>query len=96
MIVDEDGQRRHVVHVRVRDDDIADGFVLRIGEAEGDASGIDGDAVVDDKTGEPLLLRGAAIRAESAGKELNFHGRRIRLKVSRSVFRRCWTARAVP
>ena len=55
MIVDEDGQRRHVIHVRVRDDDIADGFVLRVGEAEGDASGIHGDAVVNQKTGQPLL-----------------------------------------
>jgi hypothetical protein len=74
MIVNEDGQRRHVIHVRVCDDHVADSFVLRFGEAEGDASGIDGDAVVDEKTGEPLLLAGAAIWAESAGKELNFHG----------------------
>jgi hypothetical protein len=89
MIVYEDGERRHVIHVRVRDDDVANGFVLRVGEAEGDASGIHGDAVVYEKTGEPLLLAGAPVGAEGAGKELNFHGRRIRLKVSRSVFKRC-------
>jgi hypothetical protein len=78
-----------VIHVRVRDDDVADGFVLRVGEAEGDASGIHGDAVVNEKTGEPLLLAGATMLVEGAGKKLDFHGRRIRLKVSRSVFKRC-------
>jgi hypothetical protein len=74
MIVYEDGQRRHVIHVRVRDDDISDALVLCVREAEGDASGIDGDTVINDETGQSLLLTRAAIFAEGAGKKLNFHG----------------------
>jgi hypothetical protein len=63
-----------VIHVRVRDDDVANAVVLIVGEAEGDASGVYGDAIVDDETGQPLFLTGAAVSVEGAGKKLDFHG----------------------
>jgi hypothetical protein len=74
MIVDEDGQRRHVIHVWMRDNHIADALVLRIRERKGDASGVNGDTVVDEKAGQSLLRGGVTLLVKGAGKKLDFHG----------------------
>jgi hypothetical protein len=63
-----------VIHVRVRDYNVADVFVLLVRETEGDAPGVHGDAVVNDETGKPLFLSGAAVFVEGAWKKLDFHG----------------------
>jgi hypothetical protein len=46
-VVYENGQARYVIHVRMRDDDVAHGAVLLIRERHGDASGVNGYHVVN-------------------------------------------------
>ena len=48
-IVDINRQAGNVVHVRVRDNNIAHGLPLRFGKSDADAAGVNGDAVIDDK-----------------------------------------------
>jgi hypothetical protein len=65
--VDVDGQARDMIYVRVRDDDIAHGVALGIGQSNSDASGIDGHAVVDEIAGQALLGGGAPSAIKGAG-----------------------------
>ena len=43
----KDRQAGNVVHVRMRDDDIANRLALRVGQSDGDAACINGHAVVN-------------------------------------------------
>src|ERR1043165_6886464 len=60
-IVNENGQARDVIHVGVRDDNVANGLTLSFSQGEADAAGIDGHAIVDEKAGQALRRRGSAL-----------------------------------
>src|SRR6185503_12764406 len=66
-IVDEDRQTCDVVHVRMRDDDVFDFGALLVGQRNGDATGVDGDAVVYQKTSQTLLQGCHASSVKGAG-----------------------------
>ena len=56
-IINEDRQARDVVHVRMRDDNVANGLSLTLGQRETDAARIDTDAVVDQEARQALCRR---------------------------------------
>src|SRR5712691_10028859 len=66
-IVHENWQTRNVIHVRVGNDHIADGAALSFGQGNADAAGIHGDAIVDQKAGQPLGRRSVPGGIERAG-----------------------------
>jgi hypothetical protein len=53
-IIDEYRQARDVIHMRVRDDHIADSLLLRFSQGDANAAGIDRDAIIDHKASEAL------------------------------------------
>jgi hypothetical protein len=50
----------------MRDDDVAHGVALFVRTSDGNASGVNRHAVVNQVTGQPLLLCGAALLIERA------------------------------
>jgi hypothetical protein len=62
-----------VIHVGVRDDHVAQLCALRLREAEREAAGVNGHAVVDQVGGQTLLRGDAAVAVERAGEQLNLH-----------------------
>jgi hypothetical protein len=65
-VVYEDGHARDVIHVRMRDDDVADCIALPVSQGERDASGVNGDSVIYQKTGQALLGCGPACAVKRA------------------------------
>ena len=65
-IIDEYWQAGDVIHVRMRDDDIADATLLRFVKRNADAAGIDRDAIIDHKACKALRETSATLRGERA------------------------------
>lgn len=59
-IINENWQARDVIHVGVRDDNVANGLTLSLSQGEADTAGIDSHAIVDEKAGQALRRRGSA------------------------------------
>src|SRR5213076_2471376 len=57
-VVNENWQAGDVIHMRMRNDDIAHMVALPIGERDGEAASINRHAVVNQVTSQPLLLCG--------------------------------------
>ena len=72
-VIHEDGERRDVIHVRVRDDDITHRRALIFREADGDAPGVYADAAVHHEAAQTLLRRGAPLGVDCARQEFDFH-----------------------
>ena len=66
-VVHEDGEAGDVIHVWMRDYDIAHAAPLRFSKGDSDTAGIDGYALVDEKAGQPLLKSSAPLGIERAG-----------------------------
>ena len=66
-IVDKDWQAGDVIHVRMCDDHVANGVALLFAEGNADTSGIDGDAVINQKASQTLRRAGAPVGIERAG-----------------------------
>ena len=56
-----------MVHVRMRDDDVANILPLRVGQRYGDAARINSHAVVDQIAGETLVGSRLAVAIKAAG-----------------------------
>src|SRR5712691_1366956 len=63
-IVDKDWQARDVIHMRMRDDHVANRVALIFAESDADASGIDADAVIDQKASQTLRRAGTPVGIE--------------------------------
>ena len=63
-IVYEDRQAGDVIHMRVGDDDVTHGPLLRVGKRNANTAGIDRHPIVDDEAGKALRGTGAALRVE--------------------------------
>ena len=70
-VLDEEGKRRDVVHVRVRHEDGADARLLLERERVGEGAGIHADRAVHEKRRLAMGRRGAAMGSE----DTNAHGR---------------------
>ena len=66
-IVDKDWQAGNVIHVRVRNDDVADLAALGIVKRNADAAGINSDALIDKEAGQALGRVSVPAGIERAG-----------------------------
>src|SRR5439155_14770592 len=65
--VNEYRQAGNMIHMRMRDDDIADGSALRFSRRNTNTTGVDGDAGVNNETRQPLRRINATMGIERAG-----------------------------
>jgi hypothetical protein len=66
-IVHKDRQTGDVIHVGMRDDDVADLAPLVIVQRNPDAARVDADAIVNQEAGQALRRIGAPVGIERAG-----------------------------
>ncbi len=55
-----------MIHVRVRDDDVANSIALRVRERNRDTTGVNSHAVINEKAGQALFRAGLPLLIEGA------------------------------
>jgi len=66
-VINKNWQARDMVHVWMRDYDIAHSAALRVAECNGDAAGIHGYSIIDEETGQALFQSGASLFIKRTG-----------------------------